>query len=529
VELHKELYKLTIHEARDLLRKRLISSRELTESVVDRIGNIEKNIRAFISTDFGGALKQADEADRMFAADREMPDLAGIPFGVKDNICTKGLLTTCASNMLKDFIPSYDGEAVRRLKDMHAVLLGKMNMDEFAIGSSGETSIFPHTRNPWDVQRVPGGSSGGSSAAVAADEVLFALGSDTGGSIRQPASFCGVVGMKPTFGSVSGYGMVPLSTSLDQLGFLAKDVTDCAIIMNAVAGYDPKDSVSVNIKYPNYPSFLQDHVDGLRIAIPREWTRRVLNNKTRTAVERAIAMYEKMGAVVEEITLPHMQYAVSAYFLISAAEAASNLSAYHGIRLGYEAGELSGKEGLRAKAGNLEDLRAGAGKLAVRKELDTGAGDLPDAGEIYKGAGIHAIGPGVKKRILLGNFALSGSNYEKYYLKALKVRTLIKQDYEKAFQRCDLILSPTNTDTAFRFREMHDNIVEMYEYDAFTVPVNLAGLPAVSIPCGFDENGLPIGMQLTGKPFGEGTLLRAAYTFEQNTDYHLKSPLLNLD
>jgi aspartyl-tRNA(Asn)/glutamyl-tRNA(Gln) amidotransferase subunit A len=511
-----ELHKLTIHEARDLLRKREISSRELTESVIDHIGSTEKNIRAFISTDFGGALKQADKADSMFAAGEPMPDTAGIPFGLKDNICTKGILTTCGSNILKNFIPSYDSEAARRLKGGFGVLLGKLNMDEFAIGSSGETSIFSHTRNPWGLQRVPGGSSGGSAAAVAADEVFFALGSDTGGSIRQPASFCSVVGLKPTFGSVSSYGMVPFAASLDQLGPLTKDVTDCAIIMNTIAGYDAKDSASAKADYPDYTSFLKDDVDGLRIAVPRDWFLKVRNNEVRTAVENAIRMLERMGAVVAEVSLPHLEYAVPAYFLISAAEVSSMISDFHSILSGTRLDDLHSEEA----------SPYGTGDLSSTAELLNGVDILPDTAEMKDGAGISDIGPSVKKRVLLGAYALSGSNFEKYYLKALKVRTLIKQDYDKIFQKYDLVLSPTSTNTAFRFKELHDNIVEMYEYDIFTVLVNLAGLPAISIPCGFDERNLPIGLQLTGKPFGEGTLFRAAYTFEQNTDYHLKTPFI---
>ncbi|HHU49767.1 MAG TPA: Asp-tRNA(Asn)/Glu-tRNA(Gln) amidotransferase subunit GatA [Clostridiales bacterium] len=487
-----ELYKLTIHEARELLRKREISSRELTKSVLERIRATEGEIRSFISIDFNNALKQAERFDKMQKKSElhELPDLAGIPYGLKDNICTRNMRTTCASRIMEYFSPVYEGTVVKKLRDSHAVLIGKLNMDEFAIGSSGETSIFPHTRNPWSADRVPGGSSGGSAASVAADQLLFSLGSDTGGSIRQPSSFCGIVGMKPTFGAVSCFGLVPFATSLDQIGPLCKDVTDCAIVMNAITGFDARDKASAKIKHPDYTTFLIDDVSCMRIGFSQKWMAGNLNEDVRNAIEKAKAMFEDMGAVIEEVSLPHIEYAVPVYFLISSAEASYNLTGVDGIRMGYEKGAI------------------------------------PELDELAEYVGMHELGSAVKKRILLGNIALCSEHYETYYMKALKVRTLIKQDFAQAFEKLDLILSPTNPDTAFRFGEMQDNIVKMYEYDAFTVPVNLAGLPAMSIPCGFDSKGLPIGMQLIGKHFGEEALFRAAYTFEQNTDHHLKSPLL---
>ena len=487
-----ELYKLTIHEARDLLRKREISSVDLTKSVLNRIQSIEDEVNSFITIDYKNALKQAEKFDRLQKNinPTDLPNLAGIPYGLKDNICTKNMRTTCASKIMEYFNPVYEGTVVKKLKDSHAILIGKLNMDEFAIGSSGETSIFPHTKNPWAPDRVPGGSSAGSAASVAADELLFSLGSDTGGSIRQPASFNGIVGLKPTFGSVSGFGLIPFATSLDQLGPLCKDVTDCAIVMNTIAGYDARDSSSAKFKHPDYTSFLIDNISDMRIGYPKEWISNYVIDDVGKAIEKAARMFESMGAIVEEIFLPHMKYAVPVYYLISSAEASYNLTGFNGIRMGYEKGVI------------------------------------PELDELIESVGMHNLGAAVKKRILLGNIALYNENYEIYYLKALKVRTLIKKDFDQVFENYDIILSPTNPDTAFRFGEMTDNTVKTYEYDVFTVPVNLAGLPALTIPCGFDTKGLPIGLQLIGKQFGEGTLFQAAYTFEQNTDYHLKSPIL---
>ncbi len=487
-----ELYKLTIHEARDLLRKKEISSRELTKSILNRIQSTEDNINSFITIDHKNALKQADKYDKLrkSADPLDLPDLAGIPYGLKDNICTKNMRTTCASRIMEHFNPVSEGTVVKKLKGSLAVLIGKLNMDEFAIGSSGETSIFPHTRNPWSTNRVPGGSSGGSATSVAADQLLFSLGSDTGGSIRQPASFNGVVGFKPTFGSVSSFGLIPFATPLDQLGPLCKDVTDCAIVMNTIAGYDAKDRTSEKVKHPDYTSFLIDNISKIRIGYPKKWISKNVNEDVGKSIEKAAEMFEDMGAIVDEIVLPHIEYAIPAYFLISSAEASFNLTGFGGKQMGYEKGLI------------------------------------PELEELTESADINNLGAAAKKRILLGNIALSNENYVTYYLKALKVRSLIKQDFDKLFENYDLIISPTNPDTAFRFGEMNDNMIETYEYDAFTVPVNLAGLPAMSIPCGFDSKSLPIGLQLIGKQFGEGVLFQVAYTFEQNTDYHLKSPIL---
>ena len=487
-----ELYKLTIHEASDLLHRGEISSRELTKSVLERIEATESKLHSFISIHPEAALKQADKADwlRENPNSKELHVLTGIPFALKDNICTRGIRTTCASRLMEQFNPSIDGAVVKKLKNAHAVLIGKLNMDEFAIGSSGESSIFPHTCNPWAADRVPGGSSGGSAASVAADQVLFSLGSDTGGSIRQPASFCGITGMKPSFGAVSGYGLIPFATSLDQLGPMCKDVTDCAIVMNVITGFDPMDRMSAKISHPDYTSYLKQDVSGMRIGLLRGWMEGTISGDVRMAIEKAAKLYQDMGAWIEEITLPHMEYAVSAYLLISSAEASHNLTAGKGMRMGYKEGEIC--------------------------ELD----------ELAVGSGLQSLGASVKKRILLGNTGLCNDNYEIYYKEALKLRTLIKEDFDRVFEKCDLILTPTNPDTAFLFGEMEINVIEMYKYDAYTVPVNLAGLPAVSIPCGFDSKGLPIGMQLIGRLYGEGALLQASYAFEQNTDHHIKSPVL---
>ncbi len=486
-----ELHKLTIHEARDLLRKREISSKELTESVLNQISRVEQDIKAFITVDDAQALIMADAADKRLSQKETLPDLIGIPMGLKDNMCTDGLLTSCGSKILEHFAPPYDATVTERIKSASGVIMGKLNMDEFAMGSSTENSAFFHTQNPWDLTCVPGGSSGGSAASVAADEVFYALGSDTGGSIRQPASFCGVVGLKPTYGSVSRYGLVAFASSLDQIGPLTKDVTDCALVMNAIAGHDPKDSTSANVNYPEYTQFLRDDVRGLRIGVPKEYFGEGLHEEVKKWVSLSIKKLEELGAVVEETSLPSSDYALSAYYIISSAEASSNLSKFDGIKYGFRPTEF-------------EDLK-----------------------DLYLKARSQGFGPEVKRRIMLGTYALSSGYYDAYYLKALKVRSLIKQDFDRAFEKFDLILSPTSPTTAFRFGEKSSDPMEMYLSDIYTVPVNIAGLPAISIPCGYDKQILPIGLQLIAKPFDEGTLFRCAYTFEQNTDYHIKRPSLN--
>jgi len=483
-----ELHKLTIHEACNLLRKKEISCYELVEAVAEQIEKVEKNIHAFITLSIEQAFRNAAKVDKILSSGETLSPLAGIPMGLKDNICTAGVRTTCASKMLSNFVPPYDATVVLKLKKTGSVLLGKLNMDEFAMGSSTESSYFGETFNPWDLSRVPGGSSGGSAAAVASDEVFFSLGSDTGGSVRQPAAFCGVVGLKPTYGLVSRFGLIEYASSLDQIGPITKDVTDCAMVLSAIAGYDPSDSTSVKTSALDYTDFLIDDVKDFKIGIPREYFGEGLHIEVQKAIQNAVRIFEELGARVEEVSLPSTEYALPAYYIIATAEASSNLARFDGVKYGYRAEH---------------------------------AGDLAD---LYKKTRSLGFGTEVKRRIILGTYTLSSGYYEKYYLKALKVRTLIKRDFDEVFKSCDIILCPTSPTTAFRIGEKKENPMEMYLSDVYTVPVNLAGLPAISIPCGYDNDGMPIGLQLIGRAFGEGDLIRAAYTFERNTDFHLKKP-----
>ncbi|ADL07428.1 Asp-tRNA(Asn)/Glu-tRNA(Gln) amidotransferase subunit GatA [Thermosediminibacter oceani] len=481
-----KLYELTVHEARELLSKREISSEELTKAVLERIDQVEEKIRAFLTIDREGALEMSRKIDEEADFSRT---LAGIPGAIKDNICTKNLKTTCASKILGNFIPPYDATVSKKLKADNAVILGKTNMDEFAMGSSTENSGFFITRNPWDLERVPGGSSGGSAAAVAAGECIFALGSDTGGSIRQPASYCGVVGLKPTYGRVSRYGLVAYASSLDQIGTITKDVTDCAIVLNAISGWDECDSTSVNMPVPDYTESLVADVKGMKIGLPKEYLGEGIDKEVREAVLAAARTFESLGAVCEEISLPHTEYALWAYYIIAPAEASSNLARYDGIRYG------------------------------VR------AVDYDDLIDLYKKTRSEGFGPEVKRRIMLGTYALSSGYYDAYYLKAQKVRTLVKRDFDMAFEKYDVIISPTAPTAAFRIGEKTGDPLKMYMSDVCTIPVNMAGLPAISVPCGF-SNGMPVGLQIIGKAFDEATIIRAAYTFEQATDYHRKKPVL---
>ena len=483
-----ELYRLTACQAYDMLKKREISCRELTQSVIKRIEDVEKDIDAYLYLDTEQALKQADKVDRLIASGKELEPLGGLPIGIKDNMCTKGMTTTCASRMLANFVPPYDATVVKKLKDRHDIILGKLNMDEFAMGSSTETSAFKKTKNPWDISRVPGGSSGGSAAAVAADEAFFTLGSDTGGSIRQPASLCGVVGMKPTYGAISRYGLIAFASSLDQIGPFTKDVTDCAMVLNAIAGHDANDSTSAVRECPDYKSALIDDVKGLKIGVPREYFGQGINEEVKKAVIDAIELLKTLGADYEETSLKYTDYALSAYYLIASAEASSNLGRYDGVKYGY-------------RAANYEDMI-----------------------DMYKKTRSEGFGSEVKRRIMLGTYALSSGYYDAYYLKALKVRTLITEDFKKAFEKYDVLIVPTSPTTAFKIGERIDNPMEMYLSDVCTVAVNIAGLPALSMPCGFDSRGLPIGLQIIGKAFDEETILRVAYTFEKNTKFHNKKP-----
>jgi len=483
-----ELHQLTIHELHDLLVKKEVTSKEMTEALYQRIKRVDPKIGSYLILTEDEAVQQAQRVDHKMAGGQKTGDLAGIPIGLKDILCTKGVQTTCASKILERYIPFYDGTVVRRLKEREAVILGKLNMDEFAMGSSTENSGFQITRNPWDLERIPGGSSGGSAAAVAADLCMAALGSDTGGSIRQPASCCGVVGLKPTYGRVSRYGLVAFASSLDQIGPITKDVEDCAILMNAISGYDPCDSTSVNVGVPDYKKSLLNDVKGIRIGIPDEYFVEGMDPDVEKSVKEAIDHFTKWGAEVRKISLPHTEYAVAVYYLICTAEASSNLARYDGVKYGL-------------RSGGFRDLM-----------------------EMYSDTRAKGFGQEVKRRIILGTYVLSAGYYEAYYRKASQVRTLMTKDFEDAFQKVDVIITPTAPTPAFRIGEKVQDPLQMYLSDIFTIPVNLAGIPAMSIPCGFSRDNLPIGLQIMGRHFDEERLLRVAYTFEQNTDFHLKKP-----
>lgn len=467
-----------------MLTRGEISARELTEDVLARMDAVEPQIGAYLLETRETALAQADAVDAKIAEKEEIPFLAGIPGAVKDNICTKDVRTTAASKILENFVPPYDATVVTKLRDAAAVVLGKANMDEFAMGGSTENSAYRPTHNPWDTARVPGGSSGGSAAAVAAGTAIWALGSDTGGSIRQPASFCGIVGLKPTYGRVSRYGLIAYASSLDQIGPLTRDVTDAAYLLNIIAGHDAMDSTASKSSVPDYTKALTQDVKGLKIGLPKEYFIPGMDAEVETAVRKAIHDFESMGAEVREISLPHTDYAVSTYYLIAPAEAATNLERYDGVSYG-----------ARVDGEDLVDMMT-----RTRTEK---------------------FGAEVRRRILIGNYALSAGYYDAYYLKALKVRTLIREDFTRAFENVDVIMTPTAPTTAYRIGEM-ENPLQMYLQDISTVPVNLAGLPGISVPCGCSTAGLPIGLQIIGKPLAEETILRAAFAYEQAHDYHTK-------
>jgi aspartyl-tRNA(Asn)/glutamyl-tRNA(Gln) amidotransferase subunit A len=448
---------------------------------------VDPRVRAYVTVTRERALEQAAAADARFAAGAPLGPLDGVPLAVKDVLCTAGIRTTCGSRMLEPYVSPYDATVVARLAAGGAVLLGKLNMDEFAMGSSTENSAFFPTRNPWDLERVPGGSSGGSSAAVAADLAGVTFGTDTGGSIRQPAAFSGVVGVKPTYGRVSRYGLVAFASSLDQIGPLAKDVEDAAIALGAIAGHDAADSTSVDRPVPDYRALLGHGADGLRLGVPDEYFIEGTDPEVEAAVRAAIGVLEKLGASVEPVSLPHTEYGLAAYYLIAPAEASSNLARYDGVRYGRRA---------------------------------PGARDLVDMYQRTRAAG---FGAEVKRRIMLGAYALSAGYYDAYYGKAQRVRTLVRQDFERAFERVDLVVAPTTPNVAFRFGDKADP-VQMYLNDVFTVPASLAGLPGISVPAGFTAAGLPIGLQLIGRAFDEATMLRAAHAYEQATDWHTRKP-----
>ncbi len=480
---------LTVHELGERFRRRELTPSEATRAYLARIEALDPQVKAYLTVTSEQALRRAAEADARFAAGTPRGPLDGVPVAVKDVLCTRGIRTTCGSKILERFVPPYDATAVARLLEAGAVLLGKLNMDEFAMGSSTENSAFFPTRNPWDLTRVPGGSSGGSAAAVAADLAAAALGTDTGGSIRQPAAFCGDVGLKPTYGRVSRYGLVAFASSLDQIGPLTKDVEDAALVLEVIAGRDPMDSTSVDVPVPDYRAELDRGVEGLRIGIPAEYFIEGLDPEVEAAVRAAIQVLEKLGARSQPVSLPHTEYGLAAYYLIAPAEASSNLARYDGV-----------KYGLRAPR----------------------ARDLIDMYSKTRAAG---FGAEVKRRVMLGTYALSAGYYDAYYGKAQRVRTLVRRDFQQAFERVDVIAAPTTPGVAFKFGEKEDPL-QMYLNDVFTIPGNLSGLPGVSVPAGFTMAGLPIGLQLVGRAFDEALLLRVAHAYERATTWHTRKPAL---
>jgi len=483
-----ELYEMTAHALSEKLSAREVSAREVTEAVLGRIGAVEDRVRAYVTVTADAALAQADAVDQARAGGEPLSPLAGIPLALKDNLCTLGIETTCSSKILKGFKPPYSATVVDRLQAAGGVFVGKANLDEFAMGSSTENSAFGPSHNPWDLSRVPGGSSGGSTAAVAAGEAVWALGSDTGGSIRQPAAFCGVVGLKPTYGRVSRYGLIAFASSLDQIGPITRDVRDAALLLGALSGRDPMDSTSVDLAVPDYAAALTGDVKGRRLGVPREYFAQGVEPAVAVSVRTAIDVLVGLGAVAEEISLPHSEYALPTYYILAPAEASSNLARFDGVRFGHRT----------ARATSHIDL--------FEKSREEG------------------FGAEVKQRIMIGTYALSAGYYDAFYLKAQQVRTLIKRDFDRAFESYDLIITPTTPTAAFKIGEVSDPLA-MKLNDILTIPANMAGIPAVSLPCGFvptDGVNLPIGLQLMAPAFGEETLLRAAHAYEQATDWHTR-------
>ncbi len=482
-----ELHQLTIHELQKLIRSKEASASEIAASVFRRIDAVEHDVHAYITLMRDYALEEASRADRDIAAGNIKP-LTGIPIALKDILCTKGFLTTCGSRMLHNYIPPYNATVVEKLKAAGAVFTGKTNMDEFAMGSSTETSYFGITRNPWDLERIPGGSSGGSAAAVAADECIASIGSDTGGSIRQPAALCSVVGMKPTYGRVSRYGLIAFASSLDQIGPFTKDVEDCAVMMNVLAGHDPRESTSVPLDVPDYTAFVSRGIDGWKVGIPKEYFIEGIDPEVMEAMKKAITTIEGLGATCVEISLPHTEYCLAVYYIIAPAEASSNLARYDGVKYGFRSQESS---------------------------------DLLD---MYKKTRSAGFGAEVKRRIMIGTYALSSGYYDAYYKKASQVRALIRRDFEEAFRKCDVILTPTSPTPAFKIGEKMDDPLQMYLSDIFTISTNLAGIPGISVPCGFTKGGLPIGAQFLAGHFEEGKLIQIASAFEKQANLERRRP-----
>ncbi|MEH7223356.1 Asp-tRNA(Asn)/Glu-tRNA(Gln) amidotransferase subunit GatA [Bacillus sp. JJ1566] len=483
------LFDRKISELHSLLHKKEISVSDLVEESFKKINAVDDKVQAFLTLNEENAREYGKQLDEALGNSADLGLLFGMPIGVKDNIVTKGLRTTAASKILENFDPIYDATVVQKLKSAQTVTVGKLNMDEFAMGSSNENSGFKVTKNPWDLERVPGGSSGGSAAAVAAGEVLFSLGSDTGGSIRQPAAFCGVVGLKPTYGRVSRFGLIAFASSLDQIGPVTRTVEDNAYLLQAISGIDPMDSTSANVDVPNYVSALTGDVKGLKIAVPKEYLGEGVNEEVRQSVLDSLKVLEGLGATWEEVSLPHSKYALATYYLLSSSEASANLARFDGVRYGY-------------RTDNAENLI-----------------------EMYKQSRSEGFGDEVKRRIMLGTFALSSGYYDAYYKKAQKVRTLIKKDFEDVLEKYDVIIGPTTPTPAFKIGENMEDPLTMYANDILTIPVNLAGVPGISVPCGF-SNGLPLGLQIIGKHFDESTIYRVADAFEKATDHHKQKPQL---
>ena len=480
-----ELWELTAHEAGDLLRRKETSSQELTEAALERIEAVDPRVQSYLSVTEDVARQHAEEADEVIARGEGGP-LTGVPMQIKDLIATRDIRTTCGSRMLQNFVPTYNATVTEKLYGQNIVLLGKGNMDEFAMGSSNENSAFYPVHNPWDLERVPGGSSGGAAAGVGARECFYALGSDTSGSIRQPAALCGVVGLKLTYGLVSRYGLVAFASSLDQIGPLTRDVTDAALVLNCIAGHDPLDSTSIPRPVPDYTQALKDDIKGMRLGIPKEYYE-VVDAGVKEAVGEAIKVLEGMGAKLEEVSLPSTRYALACYYIIAPSECSANLARYDGVKYGYS------------------------------------YQDTEDMWEAMEKTRQFGFGPEVKRRIMLGSYALSAGYYDAYYLKAQKVRTLIRQEFDRVFRQVDALVTPTSPTTAFRIGEKIDDPVQMYYSDICTIPVNMAGLPGISVPCGFSED-LPVGLQFIGPHLSEETLFRLAYTYEQATPWHTKWP-----
>ncbi|HHW30423.1 MAG TPA: Asp-tRNA(Asn)/Glu-tRNA(Gln) amidotransferase subunit GatA [Clostridiaceae bacterium] len=485
-----EIHEYTAHELSKMLKNKEIKVKELTESVLNRIDNIDKELGSFITICREEALKKSVEVQHKIDNRQATSPLAGIPMLLSDNICTREILTTCSSKMLHNFVPPYGATVANKLDSQGSVLIGKGNIDEFGIGGTTETSYYKTTKNPWNLEKLAGGSCGGAASAVASGEVVFSLGSDTGGSIRQPSSFCGVVGMKPTYGAVSRFGVIPFASSFDQVGPVTKDVEDCALVLNAITGHDPLDSTSVNKDYPDFTKALEQDIKGLKIGIPKEWVETKIDPDVKKSFYDSVKVLEELGAVCEYFSFSLTDYIAPTYYILTSAEVSSNLARFDGIKYGYRAEKFS------------------------------------DLQELYKKTRAEGFGEEAKRRILLGTYVLSSGCYEKYFKKALKVRTMICEEFNKAFDKYNLIISPTTPRTAYSLGEMNKDFLSMCQDDVYTASANIAGLPAISIPCGFGSNNIPFGLQFIGKQFDDFTLIKAAYNFEQNTEYHKKRPSL---